>query len=95
MNSAAIFEEFQLRREVDDAGDTRYYDKNYRLHRDFGPAVIYGDGSKFWYHRDQLHRLDGPAITWRDGYYDWFIHGKSYSEEDYWKEVERLKNGNY
>jgi hypothetical protein len=53
-------------------------------HREDGPAVIYPDGTKYWYFNDKYHRLDGPAIELPDGEKRWFIHGIHFeSKEDY------------
>lgn len=41
INSAAIFEELQLRKEVDEHGTVRYYNLRGRLHRTNGPAIIW------------------------------------------------------
>ena len=51
-----------------------------QLHRDFGPAITYADGSQFWYRNDHLHRLDGPAIT-SFGTRQWLINDKRHRED--------------
>ena len=45
-------------------------------HREDGPAVIYGDGTKFWYYNGKLHRKDGPAHETPDGLKEWWVNGK-------------------
>lgn len=45
-------------------------------HREDGPAVIYPNGSKYWYRYNQLHRLDGPAIMRYNNTYEWYIEGR-------------------
>lgn len=47
--------------EVDEWGAIRYRNSEGELHRVCGPAVIYPDGSEWWYQRGQIHREDGPA----------------------------------
>lgn len=37
------------------------------LHRKNGPAVINGNGDKFYYEHGLLHRLNGPAIMLTNG----------------------------
>ena len=40
------------------------------------PAVVFSDGSAFWYDKGLLHRDgDRPATIWADGRMMWFIHG--------------------
>jgi hypothetical protein len=55
-----------------------WYDKNGRLHRLNGPAIIYYDGYEEWYRHGKLHRDDGPARAhssadieewWKDDYF--------------------------
>ena len=93
INSESIFEEMQLRREVSKWGHIHYYDKKGKLHRNFGPAEII-PGYQCWYQHGFEHRLDGPAVTFASGKKMYYIFGMEYDEEQYWKEVERLKNGN-
>ena len=38
-----------------------YHGKVHRL-KDLGPAKVWQDGYKEWYHFDELHRLTGPAV---------------------------------
>ena len=54
-------------------GNKEYY-KDFKLHRDNGPAIIYSDGSKEWYKEGLLHRLDGPAAEYSDGSKYWFYN---------------------
>ena len=94
INSAAIFEELSLKREVNGLGTVRYFNSEGELHRNFGPAMVTSKGSYHWFSNGKHHRVDGPARLWADGHRAWYINGVKYLEEDYWKEVERLKNGN-
>lgn len=94
VNSEAIFEELTLRKNIDHNGTIRYRDKKGYLHRILGPAVIDRNGFCVWYYHGKEHRIGGPAIRWSDGSYSWYINGKQYGKKSYWKEVERLKNGN-
>ena len=70
---------------IDSDGNKHWYNKNGDYHRIGGPAIIYKDGSKFWYKNGQRHRTDGPAQIWKDGRVDeegkegcgyWFINGR-------------------
>ena len=62
--------------EIDGSG-TKWWYKDYKLHRDDGPAVIYSDGAKSWYKDGLLHREDGPARCWGLTY-AWYKDGKLY-----------------
>lgn len=46
-----------------------------QIHRVHGPAVIWDDGSRFWYQDGNLHRTSGPAIEWPSGETRWYLHG--------------------
>ncbi len=52
-----------------------YYDKDNQLHRTNGPAVIWADGTKYWYHNGLRHRTDGPAVEWAGGRKEWWQNG--------------------
>ena len=79
--------EVSSRRVVDGDGDIWYYNEDGELHREDGPAVVYRDGTKFWYRNGELHKEDGPAVIWYDGSMEWWLDGEEYSEEEYMKEV--------
>ena len=53
-----------------------YKDDGIQIHRENGPAIIWKDGSTFWYLNDQCHRIDGPAAEYSNGVKLWFIHGE-------------------
>ena len=61
-------------------GTTCYY-LNGELHREDGPAFIWGDGTVFYYLNGSLHREDGPAIIRTDGTVSYFINGKNITKE--------------
>ena len=52
-----------------------------QYHREDGPAIIWSNGSKFWYINGNLHREDGPAIIYSDGQHHWFINGFRHRED--------------
>jgi predicted ATP-binding protein involved in virulence len=62
---------------VDKYGTERWYNKDEKLHRDNDlPAVIYSDGSKFWYQNGERHRDNNlPAIINANGYQAWYKNG--------------------
>lgn len=41
-----------------------------------GLAIIYSNGSEFWYLNNKLHRVGGPACIWVSGREEWWIEGK-------------------
>jgi hypothetical protein len=73
-----------------DNGDKEWY-KDDKLHREDGPAIELADGGSEWYLNGQLHREDGPAIEYADGNKTWYLNDKLYPEEEYEKELGKLK----
>lgn len=62
-----------------------------RIHRDFGPAVLFGSGKVAWYQYGLLHREDGPAIIESDGSPRYFLNGFFYESEESWlKELNKI-----
>ena len=59
---------------IDTFGNKHWYNKNYRLHREDGPAIEYADGTKAWYLNGKMHREDGPAFE-DDSYKAWYLNG--------------------
>jgi hypothetical protein len=52
------------------------YNKHSQLHRgDDKPAIIYHDGTQYWYQYGKRHRDDGPAMVYIDGTNIWYHHG--------------------
>ena len=72
---AALFELLTLDCRVDADGTVRYFNALGQLHREYGPAVKYVDGTLVWYQHGQLHRLGGPAVVNADGSKFWYRHG--------------------
>lgn len=65
---------------VDREGN-QYWFKNYQLHRENAPAIIFANGKKYWYKNDLLHREDGPAMEFWHGVNKWYIDGKELTQE--------------
>ena len=61
-----------------------YYDKdNYFIFHNINdePAIIYDNGSTFWYKHGKYHRdNDKPAVEYADGYKAWYKEGKRHRE---------------
>jgi hypothetical protein len=55
-------------------GTMEWLNKNRKLHRVDGPAVIYHDGSMEWLIDGKLHRTDGPAYIQCNGKSSWYIN---------------------
>ena len=56
---------------------------NGKRHREEGPAVLYGNGSKAWWIDGKRHREDGPAIEKPGGYREWYLDGERISEDEF------------
>ena len=76
LTELVLFELLTLECSVDEYGILRYYNTQGQLHREYGPAVVYVDGTQVWYQNDQLHRVDGPAIECPDGRRAWWQNGQ-------------------
>ena len=62
-----------------------------KCHRIDGPAVEYANGGKRWYVDGKRHRLDGPAEEWASGGRYWWIDGEEYSEGEFNKFIQEVK----
>jgi len=58
-------------------------DKPHIIHRTDGPAIIWDDGSEFWYYNGAMMRMDGPAVTYADGRTGWCYKGREYSFDNW------------
>ena len=83
MTEPALFELLTLDCRVDEYGTVRYFNALGKLHREYGPAVIYSDGSRAWCQNGLLHRMDGPAIEFPDGRCAWYIDGKELAQAEW------------
>ena len=72
---AELFDSLKYRVEEDEDGVRRYLNQAGQRHRVDGPAVIWPDGSLFWYQNGVLHREDGPAVTYTNGDKSWWLNG--------------------
>jgi hypothetical protein len=75
---------------VENTGTIRW-SQNGNHHRVDGPAVEYANGDKVWYQNGLIHRLDGPAIELSNGSKEWYIKGKKYTEEEFYKKINPVK----
>jgi hypothetical protein len=72
-------------------GVINFFNKEMEFHRIGGPAVIYPSGRKYYYTDGKINRLDGPAVEESDGYKEYWIDGKEYSEADFYKKINPVK----
>ncbi len=52
--------------------------KNYKLHKDDGPASV-DENYQIWYKNGKIHRQGGPALIHNNGKYgyeEWVVNGK-------------------
>ena len=75
MAELALFELLSLERRVHPCGATSYHNGDGQLHRVYGPAVEYSNGTHVWYQNGQRHRMDAPAVERPDGKF-WYQNGQ-------------------
>ena len=81
-SSDALAELLTLTLTVDQWGST-YRNPMGQLHRVYGAAIEYADGSKWWYQYGKRHRTDGPAIEYANGTRRWYQNDQQLSEEEF------------
>ena len=73
-----------------------YYKLDDKCHRSDGPAMIYNDGSEFWFVNGKLHRLDGSAVIRKNNYNGWYKNGKLHRLDgpaiEYYKDDMKINN---
>jgi hypothetical protein len=62
-----------------------------QLHREDGPATEGFNGTKRWWLRSYIHRTDGPAVERADGSKEWRLEHVEYSEEEFNKIINEVK----
>ena len=75
---------------VDYEGTQRWYLKGHRgvLHNTRAPALVWTDGTEWWFLQGKPHRTDGPAKQFSDGTQEWYINGARCADFAEW--LERL-----
>jgi hypothetical protein len=66
-----------------DSHQIKTWRRDWCLHREDGPAVVYPNGDLYWYQFGQPHRTDGPAIEYPAGDVYWFLNGVKYNFTDW------------
>ena len=54
------------------SGIVRWYDDEWRSHREDGPASVHAHGSQYWYRHSWAHFAYGPSILNVDGTVRWY-----------------------
>ena len=76
---------------IEYASGSKHWYLNGKRHREDGPAVEWAGGSKEWFLNGKYHREDGPAIEWSDGSKSWYMNDQEYSEEEFLKKTNPIK----
>jgi hypothetical protein len=82
-----IFDELKYDITITESGSKIYRNKEGKLHRDEGPAIIYKDSTQMWYQNDMLHREDGPSMICPGGQVNYFLNDICYEKEEYDREL--------
>ena len=90
MTDQELVEILTLTCETDEHGVINYRNSAGELHRVCGPAVIYPDGSEWWYQQGQIHREDGPAVIYQDGDCQWWLNGQQLTEYEWRDQVAEI-----
>jgi hypothetical protein len=75
---------------IDIHGNQFYYNGGNQYHRENGPAVIYADGTQYWYKNGRRHRIDGPAVIHASGYTCWYLDDTGYIDNKSFQSVANL-----
>ena len=70
-----------LSRRINKFGNIEYRNKNNKLHRDNGPAIIFADGTQSWYKNGKCHRENGPALIGFIGIQEWYKNGELHRKD--------------
>ena len=89
-SDAALAELLTLTVEVDEYGTTYYRNQQGQLHRIHGPAIIYPNGSEYWFRHGERHRTDGPAINWANGTKWWYLYDNNITESEFNEQVKSI-----
>jgi hypothetical protein len=65
------------------AGGTKEWYLDNKIHREDGPARESASGDKSWWLKGKRHREDGPAVEWADGSKSWLLNDKCVTEEEH------------
>ena len=74
---------------VDILGNQFWYKDGLRHREDDLPAVIWADGTSFWYLHDKSHRECGPAVMLSTGKISWWLNDNQYSFDEWCIELNK------
>ena len=67
-----------------DADGTQFWYKfktpKHTIHNEYGPTIVYSNGTKECYINGKLHNEYGPALVYADGTKRWYLYGKLHNE---------------
>ena len=69
---------------VEDSNGTKFWRINGNSHRNIDPSEEWSNGGKYWLFKGRQHRIGGSCNS---VYKAWYIHGKGYTEQQYYKKV--------
>ena len=90
-NEEDVYDALRYRVTVDRFGTRRYRNAEGRYHREGGPAVIFDNGDKIWYHNGLRHREVGPAVERSNGRCEWWINGKQCPQAEFHEQLKSLE----
>ena len=64
------------KREYRRNGTVRWLDDEGHAHRLDGPAVVWPDGTQFWYRHRRYHFAHGPSDLYAEGLVAWYEAGE-------------------
>lgn len=69
-------------------------DPNFVLHNENGPAIIYDNGTKYYFIDGKKHRINGPAIIFNNNNGSWYYNdtyvGNNLTQEEFHKHLKRI-----
>ena len=83
-----------IKNEVALYSDIIYVTKNYKIHNDKGPAILYKNGDIYYVKNNDLHNLNGPAAIWFHYdmvRYDFYIEDKLLTEQEFMLKIAEIK----
>ena len=70
------------KRRYDRDGTVRWLDDEDWSHRLDGPAVVWDNGTQFWYRYGLYHFAHGPSDLWANGWLRWYEDGEDLLERE-------------
>ena len=64
------------------SGTVRWRDDEGRRHREDGPAVVWPDGTQYWFNHGRYHFAHGPSDLYASGSLRWYEDGRHLRRRD-------------